>query len=286
MPALLVTGSARGIGHELVQRAVARGDTVFAAVRKAADVAKFAPAPNLHVVVIDVADSASVTAGFAEVDRLLAGKPLHAVINAAAIAPTGAVELTSVDEFEHTLNTNMMGSVRMLKAALPRLRGHDGRLILVTSLWGRASGAMVGAYSATKHAIESLADSTRRETMGMNLHVVVIEPGVVKTQMYTNQIADTEKLMTAMSATERSLYGAMYQRFCKVVAGANGTAITASQAAMGIEKAVFARRPKTRYRVGIDSKLVCFLNWLLPDRWMDAVMGASLNHKPVPPARG
>ena len=285
MTTILITGASRGIGHELVQRAVARGDTVFACVRKQADAAKFSSSPNLNTLILDVSDSASVTAAFAEMDKRLNGAPLNAVINAAAIAPTGAVELTSVEEFRNTLNTNTLGSLRILQAAIPRLRGHGGRLILVTSLWGRASGAMVGAYCASKHAVESIADSARRETMGMNVHISVVEPGVVKTEMFSNQASETQTLIDRMSAADRNLYGAMYQRFIRLLSGAGGTAITASQAAAGIEKPLFASRPKTRYRVGTDSKIVCSLNWLLPDRWMDGVMAASLNHKPLPPGK-
>jgi NAD(P)-dependent dehydrogenase (short-subunit alcohol dehydrogenase family) len=145
MPAVLITGAARGIGHELAVRALARGDTVFAVVRKEADRSRFAAKSNLHVVLMDVADTASVENGFAEVDRLLGSQPLDAIVHAAAIAKPNAIEIAPVEEFEETLNTNTLGSLRILKAAIPRLRGHNGRLVLVTSLWGRASGAMVGS---------------------------------------------------------------------------------------------------------------------------------------------
>ncbi|WP_428312964.1 SDR family NAD(P)-dependent oxidoreductase [Hydrocarboniphaga sp.] len=281
MKTLLITGAARGIGHELVLRAVARGDTVFAMVRKQADEARFKPSPNLHVVLMDVSDTASVERGFAEVDRLLAGRVLDAVINPAAIAPSGAIELTAVAEFEQTLNTNALGSLRVIKAGIPRLRGHDGRLILITSLWGKASGPMLGAYCASKHAIESLVDVARRETMGMNLHVVVVEPGVVRTDMLTGQTGEVEALLAQMDAPQKGLYGNFYRRYCKLVSGASTSGISAAQCAAGIEQAVFARKPRTRYRVGTDSKIVCFLAWLLPDRWMDGMFAMSVNHKPI-----
>jgi hypothetical protein len=65
---------------------------------------------------------------------------------------------------------------------------------------------------------------------------------------------------------------------------AGGTAITTARCAADIERALDARRPRTRYRIGRDAKVVCFLNWLLPDRWMDGLMGLSLNRKPLTPA--
>lgn len=284
MPTILVTGAARGIGRELARRAVARGDLVFAVVRKEADRARFAAAANLHAVLMDVAVSDSVAAGFAEVDRLLAGRPLDAIIHAAAISRPGAIEITPLSEFEEILNTNALGSLRILKAAIPRLRGHGGRLILVTSLWGKASGALLGAYCASKHAIESLADTARRETAGMNLHVILVEPGVVLTDMLSTQAPEVEALIPRMTPGQRSLYETLYRRYAKLTGAAGGTAITTAQCAADIERALLQRRPRTRYRVGRDSKIVCFLAWLLPDRWMDALMGLSLNRKPISPA--
>jgi len=283
MSTILVTGAARGIGRELVQRAVARGDIVFAVVRTEADRGRFDKAANLHTVPMDVADSASVEAGFAEADRLLAGRPLDAIVNAAAISRPTAIELAPLSEFEETLNTNTLGSLRILKCAIPRLRGHGGRLILITSLWGQTSGALLGAYCASKHAIESLADTARRETAGMNLHVILIEPGVVKTDMLMTQEALIQSLVGRMSASEAFLYGSLYRRYGKLTAAAGRTAISATQCAVGIEKALFARYPRARYRVGRDAKIVCFLSWALPDRWMDALMGLILNRKPLPP---
>jgi NAD(P)-dependent dehydrogenase (short-subunit alcohol dehydrogenase family) len=283
MPTLLVTGAARGIGREIVRRAVARGDTVFAVVRKDADRSRFEDSATCRVILMDVADTASVESGFAEVDRLLAGQPLDAIIHAAAISRPSVIEIAPVSEFEETLNTNAMGSLRILKAAIPRLRGHGGRLILVTSLWGKASGALLGAYCASKHAIESLADTARRETQGMNLHIILAEPGVVKTDMLSTQASDSESMIERMTAAQESLYGTLYRRYAKLTGAAGRTAITATQCAAEIEKALFARRPRTRYRIGRDSTIVCFLTWLLPDRWMDGLMALSLNRKPLNP---
>jgi len=281
MGTLLITGTARGIGHELARRAVARGDEVYAVVRKESDRQKFDANPNLHVLLMDVADTCSVTDGFAALDRLLAGRPLDAVIHAAAISKANCIEIASVAEFQETLNTNTLGSLRILKAALPRLRGHWGRMVLLTSLWGRASSPMLGAYCASKHAIESLADTARRETAGMKLHIILVEPGVVSTDMLTSQAAEVDALVSTMSLEQRGLHEPLYRRYARLTAAAGKSAISVTQCARVIEKALTDRRPRTRYRAGIDAKIVCFLAWFLPDRWMDATLGATLNNKPL-----
>ena len=286
MTTIMITGAARGIGHALVNRALARGDTVFAMIRKEEDKAKFRAHPNLHAVLMDVANTASVENGFAEVDRLLAGKPLDVVINSAAISIPGAIELSPMEEYEQTMNTNVVGSARILKASIPRLRGHDGRVVLITSLWGVASSALLGSYCASKHAIESLADSARRETSGMGMHVVLAEPGVIRTDMYCLQGQFVETLINGMSADNKKRYEPIYRRYQKLVGGPKGdqtpnAGISADACAEGIEKAAFAAKPRTRYQIGADSKAVCLLAKLLPDSWMDFVMGQSLNNKPL-----
>jgi NAD(P)-dependent dehydrogenase (short-subunit alcohol dehydrogenase family) len=280
MATLLVTGAAGGIGRVVVERARARGDTVFAVVLQASDGSGLPAGDRLHIVQMDVSDTNSVAQGFEAVDRLLAGRTLDGVVHLAAVAAPGAIELTSMAQFEKLININALGSLRILKAAIPRLRGHGGRLVLVSSLWGRASGALLGAYCASKHAVESLADTARRETAGMNLHIIVAEPGVVHTEMLDGQGPTVQGHLDKLSTQERSLYGALYQRYVKLVRSSKG--ISAAQCAAGIEQALFEARPATRYRIGTDSKLVCFLNWLLPDRWMDGVMAQSLNNKPLP----
>jgi NAD(P)-dependent dehydrogenase (short-subunit alcohol dehydrogenase family) len=286
MTTILITGAARGIGFALTQRAMARGDTVFAMVRKEEDKAKFRNHPNLHAVLMDVADTASVEQGFAEVDRILAGKPLDVVINSAAISIPGAIEIAPIKEFEDTMNTNVVGSTRVLRASIPRLRGHDGRIVLITSLWGHASSALLGSYCASKHAIESIADSARREIGGMDMHVILVEPGVIRTDMYCLQGQTVEQLINGLSVDQKKRYEPIYRRYQKLVGGPKGDGnpsmgISADACAAGIEKAAFAAKPRARYKVGTDSKVVCFLDWLLPDSWMDFVMGQSLNNKPL-----
>lgn len=282
MASILITGAASGIGLALARRALARGDTVFALDRNSVDLANFGPdTAKLHPVLMDVSDTAAVERGFAQVDALLAGRPLDQVVNAAGISPSATLELVSVEECERVMNVNALGSLRVLKASIPRLRGHGGRIVLLTSLLGQVTTALVGAYSASKHAVEAYADAARRETAGMNLHIIIAEPGVVKTSMSAGVSVDTERRLQQMSAEQDRLYGAMYRRYLKLVAGGSGNAITAEQAAQSIEKALFATRPATRYRFGLDSKLVCFLDWLLPDRWMDGLLGLAVNNKPL-----
>lgn len=281
MATILVTGAARGIGNTLVRRAVNRGDHVIACLRKESDIEKFEAAPNLQFVIMDVSSTESVEQAFGRVDSLLGGKKLDAVVNSAAIQVSGALEVVPMADFENHYNTNTLGSVRIIRNALPRLRGHGGRLILVTSLWGRAAGPLLGAYCSSKHAIEALADVARRETVGQDVHIVVAQPGVVLTDMYTKQADEIKTKIAELGDAERSLYANLYRRYLKLVESGGRAAITADKAAENIEKAIFAARPRRRYQFGLDSKVVCFLAWLLPVSIMDFLLKQSLNNKPL-----
>lgn len=276
MTALLITGAGSGIGRELTNRAVARGDRVIATVRSEKDLASFGNHSNLHLVNMDVASTASVEKGFADLDAWLNGTPLNVVINSAAICPLGALEVQPIEVIEQTLNTNAVGAARVLRASLPRLRGHDGRIALLTSLWGKVSGPMLSAYCASKFAIEALADATRRETHGHGVHIIVVEPGVVRTSMVKKQVEQSREAAAALQPEVRAHYGELYSKYSAMISKNSGGGLSAEECAAAIERIVFHKKPKTRYRVGGDSKAVTSLARLLPDTALDGVFKAML----------
>lgn len=274
MANILVTGAGGGIGRALVERGLARGDRVVAAMRSERDLTSFAEHGRLRLVRMDVSSTPSVDAAFEEADAWLAGEPLKAVVNCAAVCPLGAVEVEPPELLLDTLNTNAVGSARVLRAALPRLRGRDGRIALVTSLWGKVSGPMLSAYCSSKFAIEALADATRRETHGQGVHVILVEPGVVRTGMVSGQIAAAKAATAALSADHAAVYGRLYRGYSEMIEKNSGGGVSADQCAAGIEAAIFARTPKPRYVVGADAKAVTSLARLLPDRAFDSLFRA------------
>jgi NAD(P)-dependent dehydrogenase (short-subunit alcohol dehydrogenase family) len=255
-------------------------------VRKQSDQVKFGTHNHLHVIEMDVASNVSVEQAFVEVDRLLDGQQLDAVINAAAVSQPGAIELTPVSDFENTLNTNALGSLRVMKASIPRLRGHGGRAIMITSLWGHASSAMLTAYCMSKHAVESLVDCARRETDGMGMHVIVVEPGVIQTDMYKDQGPHVQALIDAMSPEQRHSYESLYTRYLNIVGGAAGegaagAGISVEQCAIDIEQALLDPEPKPRYQSGEDARKMIALVRQLSDVEMDTVLRERLNNRPL-----
>ena len=271
MPALLFTGAASGIGRELTQRAIARGDRVIAADRSQAGLDALGGHANLLTLNMDVGSTESVAAGFGEADRWLAGTPLYGVVNCAAICPLSAFEAQPIEVLQNTLNVNTVGSARLLREAMPRLRGNGGRIVLISSLWGKVSGPMISAYCASKHAIEAIADSARRETHGQDIHIIVVEPGVVRTHMVSQQVADAKAAADNVPTGYAPIYGELYRKYFGLLERTKDGGVTPTECAAQIEKALFARKPNTRYRIGKDSVAVTTLARVLSDRALDGV---------------
>jgi NAD(P)-dependent dehydrogenase (short-subunit alcohol dehydrogenase family) len=280
MRAIMITGAGSGMGHELFRRALARGDKVFAAVLNSNEAARLGkPCDQFAVLEMDVGSSASVEAAFAIVDKELAGAPLDLVIHCAAIAPSGALEVEGVDVLAQTLNVNAVGTARMLHHALPRLRGHRGRILLFSSLWGKVAGPMLSAYCASKHAIEAITDSVRRETEDQDVDIVLIEPGVVRTNMVSGSVTGSRAGVDRLPAALHALYGKIYERYAQLIERESTGGLSVDQAATLIEHAAFTSKPRTRYSVGKDAVLVKTLARILPDRMLDSVFRKMLNSR-------
>jgi len=277
MPArLLITGAASGIGKELASRAFVRGDRVFGADLSDAALAPPGAGAGFRAIRMDVADNDSVLAAFAEVDRELGGEELSGVIHCAGVSPSGAFEVMPIEIFERTMSINALGTARVMRAAIPRLRGHDGRLILVSSVLGRIANPMLAAYSGSKFAIEAYVDAARRETRGMGLQITVVEPGVIRTPMLERQIAESGNAARELEGAHQRHYGALYRSHAALVAKGAARATSVERCAHEIERVFSAARAPARRPIGSDSRLGCVLARALPDRVLDRLLASLL----------
>src|SRR5205814_6238240 len=108
---------------------------------------------------------------------------LGALVNNAGYSQSGAMETVSLDRVREQFETNVFGLLRMCQLVLPAMRRQGvGRIVNLSSMGGRLTFPGGGAYHATKHAVEALTDVLRFEVAGFGVHVVVIEPGLIRTQ--------------------------------------------------------------------------------------------------------
>src|SRR3954470_1322004 len=249
MPAVLVTGAARGIGRATASRLAAAGWDVLAGVRSGAD-GDALRAERITPVQLDVTDAEQVAA--------LAGalpERLDAVVNNAGIVVNGPIEALPLHDLRRQLDVNVVGQVAVTQAVLPRLRAARGRVVFLSSLSGRVSTPMTGAYSASKFALEAVADALRMELRPWGVRVVLVEPAQTDTDLWRHADDTLQETVAVLSPAHRDLYarhieGArtkMIPRSQRMASPVDGVATT-------IERALTARRPKARYVVGAGPK--------------------------------
>jgi NAD(P)-dependent dehydrogenase (short-subunit alcohol dehydrogenase family) len=173
-----ITGASKGFGREWAEAALERGDQVAATARKPETLDELVDTYGDTVLPIKLdvtdraADRAAVTQAVEKFGRL------DVVVNNAGYGHFGMVEELTEDEFRAQLETNLFGAVWVTQAALPILREQgSGHIIQVSSIGGISAFPTVGAYHASKWALEGLSQSLAQEVAGFGIHVTLIEPG-------------------------------------------------------------------------------------------------------------
>jgi len=182
------------------------------------------------------------------------------------------VEFLPLDDLRRQLEVNLVGHVAMTQAMLPMLREGRGRIVNVSSIGGRVGNPFVGAYVASKFAIEGLTDSLRRELRPLGVGVSVVEPGSVATEIWRKGEDGAQEMLEALPAEGVEVYGEAIADMQRTAAKIAEQAIPPEKVAAAIAHALTARRPKTRYLVGLDARIQAGLASLLPDRAFDALI--------------
>ena len=270
MPSVLITGASRGIGRATAIKLAADGWTVYAGVRSEADGADLAGAsgPSLKPLTLDITDAGDLAALAGRLDG-----HLDAVVNNAGFALDGPVETIALDDLRRQYEVNVVGQVGVTQAVLPLLRASRGRVVFVSSLSGRISTPLTGAYNSSKFAVEALADALRVELRRWKLPVVLVEPGPVATDMWSGALEQHEKTLNALSPAHRELYGQTFENARKTLAFMQKQAVPVDKVSRAIEKALTARHPKARYQVDVGSRVQLVATGMTPTRMMDSILG-------------
>jgi NAD(P)-dependent dehydrogenase (short-subunit alcohol dehydrogenase family) len=269
---VLVTGASTGIGEATVLHLSELGFAAVAAVRKDEDAERLA-GRGLRTVKLDVTDIDSIAAAR---DQLGDG-PLAGLVNNAGIAVAAPLEFLPLDQLRHQLEVNLIGQLAVTQRFLPALRAGRGRIVNVSSIGGRVALPLVGAYHASKFALEAISDTLRRELLSQGVDVIVIEPGGVKTPIWRKGDELAAELTADLSPEGRRRYGDLIAAIRKQTTKiATETGIEPRVVAEAIGHALTARRPRARYLVGRDAKLRAPVAAVLPDRLMDRIVARTL----------
>lgn len=264
---VLITGATAGIGRTTALWLAGRGYHVIATGRRAAELDKLraeAPADaRLDTAVLDVTSAASIAAAVVEVERLTGGHGLDVLVNNAGFGLLGPVAEIDDAELRRQYDTNVFGLMAVTRAFVPAMRARGaGRIINVSSMGGKITFPFMGAYTSTKYAVESLSDALRLELRPFGVDVILIEPGVIRTNF-----ADTA--MAPVSAYQHTDYGPAIARADKLRARMESTAVGPEVVARAIHKAIRRRRPAARYVAPWFGHLVLGALALTPTRVQD-----------------
>jgi NAD(P)-dependent dehydrogenase (short-subunit alcohol dehydrogenase family) len=196
-----ITGASSGFGRELAQLLLQRGDRVAATVRKPDALQDLAAkyGDRLWVAILDVTDNAAVRnvidRAFTELQRI------DIVVSNAGYALFGAAEEVGDAQIERQLNTNLLGSIQVARAAIPHLRQQGGgRIIQISSSVGQAAYPTMGIYAATKWGIEGFFEGTIPEVAPFGIEVTLVEPGASRTN-FASSSADAGQLLDVYDQT-------------------------------------------------------------------------------------
>lgn len=270
MKSVMITGASSGIGEAIALRLAGAGWHVFAGVRNDDDASRLRrTAAQITPITLDVTKQGEITEAADRVSEWLDGRTLSGLVNNAGIAQMGPLTVQPMEEIRAHFEVNALGAIAVCQAFAPLLgqdrsrAGGPGRIVNITSLGGEIASPFLGAYTATKHAMESVTDSLRRELKMFGIDAIVVGPGAVRTPIWKKAQTDDGPPYqdTPWAASIEDFLSSM------VKSGENGLPV--EHVAAVVESALTARRPKARYAPVPDKLTNYTLLKALPKRWVD-----------------
>ena len=260
----LVTGASSGIGKDVAQVLLAEGMIVYVAARRVARMADLEAAGAI-VLPMDLGVPAQIEAVVERIQKDHGG--VDVLVNNAACGLYGSVEETRLEEVRYQFDVNIFGTARLTQLLVPYMREkRAGRIINVTSIGGKLYTPLGAWYHATKHALEGWSDCLRIELRPFDVHVVIIQPGMIESEFG----ASMTESMLANSGT--GPYAKMAQSMAATMNRNDGRGSSPRVISELVQKAIHSNRPKTRYAGGKTAKLLLFLRKWLGDRGFDRVI--------------
>jgi len=254
-----------------------QGYRVLAGVRDSEHVAKLS-CPNLALLeplVLDVTCEEHIVRA-THLLRQTSPQGLYGLVNNAGLGMPAALELSTLDEVRALFEVNTFAPLRMIQACLPFLRIGSGRVINMSSMNGTMALPMIGAYSASKFALEAFSDTLRVELRPWQIPVSLIRPGQVCTSIFAKAREDLDRRSANIPAELKSGYEMMYARASKFNSRGARSSTSPEKVASVVLRALQAKRPRTHYRVGFDAWGMRLAQALVPQRLMDRMLARAM----------
>ena len=280
---IVTTGVSSGIGRASLDLLHEKGYHIFGSVRNQADADKLSKIypDRFTPLLFDVQNHDEVVRASKVVFEHC--ETLAGLINNAGIAIPGPLEHLSEKQFEKQLDVNVKSIRRITNLFLPLLGAKlnaskpPGRIINISSVSGLFNSPYNGAYSISKHALESMTDIYRRELRRYGIKVIAIEPGPIKTEIW-------KKNLNKMDEFKDSDYYEVLQKADKIIENAKRNALPVENVSRLVAKCLTVSRPKTRYIVHKNKFAFRLMAYYLPDKITDWLVHKTLNssnrHRP------
>lgn len=269
---ILITGCSTGIGLCAAAELHKLGWRVFAAARKPQDVEKLT-ALGLESIQLDLTDSASIRRA---VEHVLSatGGTLDALFNNAGLLVAGATEDINRDLNRLQFETNVFGPMELIKQILPVMRKQGGgRIVQNSSILGILTLPYYGAYNASKYALEGFTLTLRQECRGTNIHVSLINPGPITSELRGNALKIYQETVAKVDDSQhREAYRHLEQAYFKPSPAARRMQQPPQAVVKKLLHALNSRNPRIHYFVGWSAQLLAVLKKIMPERLFDWVL--------------
>lgn len=267
---IVITGASSGIGRASALRLARAGFRVYAGVRKDTDAQSLrAEHPALVPIAIDVADAASITAAKHRLEGELEG--LDGLVNNAGVGLTAPMEHVPLDELRRQFEIDVFGQVAVTQALLPLIRRARGRIVNMGSVGGHITMPFGGVLCGCKSALRAMNDALRLELRPFGIHVCLIEPGSIRTPAADKTLGNVDRAIAALPPDGREHYAAMLREFTRRAYEREQHGSPPEVVARAVQHALTASKPRIRYPVGRDARILVTMPRLLPDRWLDRI---------------
>jgi NAD(P)-dependent dehydrogenase (short-subunit alcohol dehydrogenase family) len=266
----LVSGCSSGIGLAIATEAARAGHIVYAGVRDPSSAERLASVRGVVPVTLDVTRAADREAAVERLHREQ-GR-LDVVVNNAGVALGGFLEQLEEDELRQLFDVNVFGTWALTRAALPHLRESCGLVVVISSMSGRSALPGLGAYAASKFALEAMGEAWRHELAPFGVRVALVEPGAYRTEIFRRN-----RRLGRRVKDPASPYAALVQRADALVARTvEHLARDPAEVARLVVSLFDKARPALRYPIGPGARLRGLILRLAPFSLVEAIVRRAL----------
>ncbi len=284
MKQVVITGASTGIGFATALHLCRKGYRVYATIRRPEDGARLKAlcGENLLPLELDITDQAAVAAAAHDMAAQLKGQTLFGLVNNAGIAMPGPLLHLPLDDLRRQMEVNLIAQLGvtqcfapLLGAGLPRSSGAQGRIVMMSSVSGKNAFPFIGAYAASKFALEGMSEALRRELLLFDIPVILIRPGAIATPIWDKAAEG------ALAAFAQTPYGPYLEKIRETMTSEGKNGLPPERVARLVEAALTHPKPRLTYTIR-PSLLTGLMLAVLPKRQVDKLIAARLGLNQAP----